>query len=470
MNTARCTVAPLVLLSGLLAFGCQHSGTNYDFQMIVPADTPPEEVDSILQDVSADSLMGYVDTLASFGTRHTLSETESDTRGIGAARRWIQAEFERINEASGRGGDEALQVFMDVHTVEPDGRRIDTTVDVINPVCVIPGAMPEASQRLYYMIGHYDSRASDPLDREIDAPGANDDASGVAAIIELARVLSKHRFDATIVLMPTAGEEQGLIGAGLHAQDAVNSGKDIRAVLSNDVIGDPSSPFGGANDTEIRVFSEGVPRYLEDNTIRRIQGLSAENDSDSRQLARYVAEVGAWHDLPVKARLVYRPDRFLRGGDHTPFNRLGMAAVRFTVVEEVYERQHQDIRIEDGVQYGDTVEFIDAEFLKGVTLLNGATLIHLANAPSAPADARLITAELTPDTTIRWEASPERDVAGYQVVWRDTISPVWTGKINVGAVTEYTLPMSKDNYFFGVRAYDHDGFYSPVSFPSAASQ
>lgn len=470
MKNARRTAALLPIVLALFAAGCHSSGTNYDFQMIVPAKAPPPEVDDILSEVSADSLMDYVATLTSFGTRHTLSETESDTRGIGAARRWIESEFERINESSGRTGNESLQIYMDTHVVEPDGRRIDIEVDVINPVCVIPGAMPEASQRLYYMIGHYDSRASDPLDREIDAPGANDDASGVAAIIELARVLSKHRFDATIVLMPTAGEEQGLIGAGMHARNAVSSGKDIRAVLSNDVIGDPSSPFGGANDTEIRVFSEGVPRHLEDNTIRRIQGLSAENDSDSRQLARYIAEVGAWHDLPIKAKLVYRPDRFLRGGDHTPFNQLGVAAVRFTVVEEVYERQHQDIRVEDGVQYGDTLEYIDADYLKGVTLLNGATLVHLANAPSTPADARLITADLTPDTTIRWEACPERDVAGYQIVWRDTISPVWTGKVDVGNVTEHTLKMSKDNYLFGVRAYDHDGYYSPVSFPAASSQ
>lgn len=470
MRNARLTFAALPLLLGLFVAGCQASGTNYEFQMIVPADAPPAEVEEILQEISADSLMRYMNALVSFGTRHTLSETESDTRGIGAARRWIKSEFDRISAESGRTGDLALQVSMDRHIVEPDGRRITSTVEIVNPVCVIPGAMPEARDRLYYIIAHYDSRASDPLDGESDAPGANDDASGVAVTIEMARVLAKHRFDATIVCMPTAGEEQGLYGARLHAEDAVAEEKDIRAVLSNDMVGDPSSPFGGAHDTQVRVFSEGLPRSADENAIRRIQALAAENDSDSRQLARYITEVGAWHDLPVKAKLVHRADRFLRGGDHTPFNRLGMPAVRFTVVEEIYERQHQDVRVENGVRYGDLIEYIDPDYLRGAALLNAASLIHLANAPSTPQNARLITAELTPDTTIRWSPSPEPDVEGYQIVWRDTISPAWTGKVDVGDVTEHTLKLSKDNYLFGVRAYDRDGYYSPVAFPSAAAQ
>lgn len=446
-----------------------HAGEpSFEFEMQIPRDAPPAEVKSILKEISADSVKGYVEKLASFGTRHALSDTQSDTRGIGAARRWIKSEFDRISAESGRTGAEALQVSFDSHRVQPDERRIDQPVDIVNVVCVIPGSMPEARNRLYYIIGHYDSRNSDEMDRTGDAPGANDDASGVAVTMELARVLSKHRFDATIVCMPTAAEEQGLIGATLHANATSEAGKDIRAVLSNDIVGDPSSPFGGRHDRVIRVFSEGVPRHLDDNTVRRIQSLASESDSDSRQLARFIAETGAWHDLPVQAMLIFRPDRFLRGGDHTPFNRLGVPAVRFTVVEENYDRQHQNIRTEGDVQFGDLPEFVDGKYLAGVAKLNAAAIMHLASAPSAPGSARLITEKLTPDTTLRWVPSPEPDVAGYEIVWRETISPVWTHSKNVGNATEITVPVSKDNHFFGVRSYDNDGYRSPVAFPIAA--
>ena len=426
------------------------------------------EIDAALGDISADALKGYIDKLVSFGTRHALSETQSDTRGIGAARRWIKSEFEQFAADSGRTGDLALQVSFDSHHMEPDGRRVDVPVDIVNVVCVIPGAMPEARDRLYYVIGHYDSRNSDAMDRVGDAPGANDDGSGVAVVLELARVLSKYRFDATIVAMATAAEEEGLIGATFHAEDAAAQGKDIRAVLSNDIVGDPSSPFGGTHDTLVRVFSEGVPRHLEDNTIRRLQGLSSESDSASRQLARFIADSGNSDDLPVQAMLVFRPDRFLRGGDHTPFNTLGVPAVRFTVVEENYNRQHQDPRVENGVQFGDLPEYIDSDYLAGVAKLNADAIMRMANAPSIPARARLITANLTPKTTIRWDRSPEPDVAGYEIVWRLTTSPIWTGSLDVGDVAEYTVERSKDNYFFGVRAYDRDGYRSPVAFPTAA--
>lgn len=454
----------------LVLAGCRADRGEYDLWTIPVNQEPPTDVESALAEISADSLMRFVERLTSFGTRHTLSDTESDTRGIGAARRWIESEFHRFNEESGRTGAMALQVFMDSHFVEPDGRRIDTPVEIVNPVCVIPGAMPQARDRLYYIIGHYDSRNSNEMDREGDAPGANDDASGVAVVMELARVLSKHRFDATIVCMPVAGEEQGLYGSRLHAQEAAAEGLDIRAVLSNDVVGDPSSPFGGVHNGHIRVFSEGIPRNADANDIARIRALSAESDSPSRQLARYIAEVGRRHNLPVQAMVVHRADRFLRGGDHTPFNEVGYPAVRFTVVEEMYERQHQDVRVENGVHYGDTIAFIDPQYLAGVAKLNGAALMHLANAPSTPPNARLITAQLTPDTTFRWDRSPEPDVAGYEIVWRPTDQAYWTNAIDVGDVTEHTLEISKDNFFFGVRAYDEWGFRSPVAFPIAARE
>ncbi|MEM9167676.1 MAG: M28 family metallopeptidase [Planctomycetota bacterium] len=438
------------------------------------AGDPPEAlIGRLSENIGAERLMHDIETLAGFGTRHTLSETESESRGIGAARRWLRDEFTRIAEASGR---DDVTVEFDSHRVAADGRRIARDVDVINVVCTIPGSMPEAASRLYYVIAHYDSRASDVNDAEIDAPGANDDASGVAACLELARLLIDARLDATVVLMPVAGEEQGLFGARKHAAAASEAGLDIRAVLSNDVIGDPSGPGGRVADDEVRVFSEGVPlKLLADpsrsgRALRGLRGLAAESDAPSRQLARFMAEVAERHSLPVRPRVIFRPDRFLRGGDHTAFNEIGVPAVRLTEVYEDYDRQHQDVRTENGRPFGDLVEYIDPDYLAGVALLNAATIAHLANAPSTPLDARIIVAELTNDTTLRWSPSPEPDVAGYEIVWRETTSPTWDHSADAGNATEFTADLSKDNWFFGVRAYDHDGYRSPVAFPEPARE
>ncbi|MEO0630349.1 MAG: M28 family metallopeptidase [Planctomycetota bacterium] len=435
---------------------------------------PPEAVvDRLRAEVSGERLLSDVQTLADFGTRHTLSSVESDDRGIGAARRWLKAEFERIAAEAGR---DDVTVEFDTHLVEADGRRIARDVDVVNVMCTIPGAMPGARDRLYYVIAHYDSRASDVNDSEIDSPGANDDASGTAACLELARLLMRERLDATVVLMPVAGEEQGLFGARKHAAAAVEAGLDLRAVLSNDVIGDPSGPGGKMAADRVRVFSEGLPLALladpgrAERALRTMRSVASESDSESRQVARFMAEVADEHDLPVKPMLIYRPDRFLRGGDHTAFNDVGYPAVRLTEVYEDYDRQHQDVRNESGRQFGDLVEYIDAEYLAGVTLLNAVTLAHMANAPSGPGDARVIVAELTNDTTLRWEASPEPDVAGYEVVWRATDAGDWEHSRDVGNVTEATIDLSKDNWFFGVRAYDGDRYRSPVVFPRPARE
>ena len=417
----------------------------------------------MMREVSAERVKANVEHLAAFGTRHTLSETDSETRGIGAARRWILGEFERYAMQSGRAGDEAMEAFLDSNPVEPDGRRITRAVDVQNVIAVLPGSMPEARGRLYYVLGHADSRASDANDFTSEAPGANDDASGVSLLMELARVMSSRRFDATIVLMATSGEEQGLYGAREHARKRVAMGADIRGVLNNDMVGDPRGPGGRMARHEVRVFSEGLPAGASAEQAAAIRRLGAENDSESRQLARYADEVAAMYQTSVRPRLIFRHDRFLRGGDHTPFNELGLAAVRFVDVYEDYTLQHQDVRTEDGIEYGDTPEHVDGGYLADVTRLNLAVLAHLANAPSSPGDARIITAALTNDTTVRWLASPEPDVAGYEVVWRATTSPVWEQSRDVGDVTEATIDLSKDNWVFGVRAYDHDGYRSPVA-------
>lgn len=435
-----------------------------------PAAVPPGEINALLAGVSPERLAATVTTLAGFGTRHTLSDTESPTRGIGAARNWIKAQFEESARASGRSGDLAPLVKFDSHRLEPDGRRVSRAVDIVNVVAELPGARPEARSRRIYVIAHYDSRASDPVDDKSDAPGANDNASGTALVMELFRVLAPRRFDATLVFMATAGEEQGLLGARAHAVAAKAAGAEIVAVLNNDIVGDPSGLAGTRQDRAVRVFSEGVPRNPTPEALAAIQSVSGESDSPSRQLARYVAEAAAEHQLAVTPQLIFRPDRFLRGGDHSAFNDNGFPAVRFTVVSEHYHRQHQDVRTADGVAYGDLPEFVAGDYLAGVARVNGAALIHLANAPAAPRQAAIVTASLDTATTLRWQASPDADLAGYQVVWRDTTSPTWQHSRDVGAVTTATLPLSKDDFQLAVRAVDRDGYRSVVGFPSVARQ
>lgn len=448
------------------ALACLLYGSGY-------ADPPEETVTQAVSTIRADRVLGDLEKLVSFGTRHTMSETESDDRGIGAARRWLKSEFERLAHEAGR---DDVTVELERHVVPADGRRITEDTEVVNVKCTIPGSDPAARDRLYYVVGHYDSRASGALDAESNAPGANDDGSGTVVCLAVARAIMDLHLESTVIIMPVAGEEQGLYGARKHAGEASDAGLDIRGVLSNDIVGDPTGPGGREARDEVRVFSEGIPTAIlaqegrATSALRMMRALSAESDSTSRQLARYLAEVAEQHDLPVKPRLIFRPDRFLRGGDHTGFNEAGFPAVRMTEVYENYDHQHQDVRTEDGKRFGDLVEFVDAAYIADVAKLNTAGLIHLANAPSTPGNARIIVAQLTNDTTLRWEASPESDVAGYEIVWRATTSPVWEHAQDVGNTTEGTVDLSKDNWFFGVRAYDADGYRSPVAFPIAAGE
>lgn len=414
------------------------------------------------------SLRQSIETLCAFGTRHTMSETESDSRGIGAARRWVAEQFKAVGER--------VVVTLEPNQIEADGRRILEPVEVVNVICEIPGSMPEAKGRRYYMLAHLDSRNSEALDAEGDAPGANDDASGVAALIEVAHTLARLELDSTVVLVATSGEEQGLHGARAHVNRAIENGWDVRGVLNNDTIGDPYGPWPADSERGkearglIRIFSQGIPTSATPEEYRRLSQMGAESDSSSRQLARFVDFVARWHDTPVKPMLVFRNDRFLRGGDHTPFVEAGFAGVRLTVPYEDYDRQHQDVRVENGVKFGDTAEWIDAGYLRDVTMLNTLALIHLANAPSVPGNARIITAELTNDTVIRWDASPEPDTVGYEVVARRTTSPQWERSFDVRGGLSYTTDLHKDNWVFGVRAYDKDGYRSPVAFCGVAKE
>lgn len=429
---------------------------------------PTPLVQEVMRQVSPQSAKGYVEKLASFGTRHTLSETGSDVRGIGAARRWIRTTLEQIADSTGGRLRVSFEEFDAPPSVRlPEGAR------VVNVVAVLPGSMPEAADRVYYVVGHYDSRNSDGMDAKGDAPGANDDASGTAVVMECARVLAPHKLDATVVFLCTAAEEQGLIGARYHADTARAQGKNVLGVLSNDVVGDPLGPGGDASKTTrelIRVFSEGIPRNATPEELARIRALAAENDSTGRQLARFIASVARRERTAVRPMLVFRLDRFLRGGDHSVFAENGFPAVRFTEVHEDYARQHQDVRVEEGKQIGDLPEFVDAAYLADVARLNAAALVHLANAPRPPANVRVITAELEYGTTLRWDRSPEPDVAGYEVVWRATTSADWEHVRDVGDASEARIDESKDNVFFGVRAYDREGYRSPVSFAGAARE
>ena len=436
--------------------------------------------------VDPDRMMADVQHLAAFGTRHTLSETESETRGIGAARRWLKAQMDACKSPT-------LTTRLEEFKVRK-GVRVPNGAVVVNVVGVLPGTRPEAAQRAYYVVGHYDSRNSDPMDFKGDSPGANDDASGTSVVIELLRALADKPLESTIVFLCTAGEEQGLLGAKAHAETvAATKPYVVCGVLSNDIVGDclvrpgekgeKAWPAGVVTSPElrvlaegpdptrtVRVFSDGVPRNASAERLAKICNLAAENDSASRQLARFVAYVADREQSDVLPMLVFRPDRFLRGGDHASFNEAGFPAVRFTTLNEDYTRQHQDVVDRDGIKYGDVVSYVNKDYLAKVARLNLATLVHLANAPSVPGRVRIITAALDHNTILRWEKSPETDTAGYEIVWRGTTDWQWRTVLDVGTKTEVLLPINKDNVFFGVRAYDSDGYRSPVGFAEDAKE
>ncbi len=423
----------------------------------------------MLGELSPARMHADVAALVGFGTRHTLSDTASATRGIGAARRFVQAQLEQAAASSGRSGDDAATVTLLTTRQPADGKRIPRDVDLVDVVATLPGASsgsPIARARRFVLVAHYDSRATDVNDATSDAPGANDNASGVAVLLEAFRVMARRRFDATLVFIATAGEEQGLFGARAAARAERLAGADVRAVLNDDIVGDPGGPRRGM----VRLFSEGLPVAAWPDDVKGIRRLAAESDSPSRQVARAIAEIAAWQGTAVQPRLVFRSDRFLRGGDHTSFNEVGYPAVRFSVPDEHYDRQHQNVRVEGGAAYGDALSFIDDAYLAGVAEVNVAALAHLARAPESPADARIVVADLTNDVELRWAAGRDADLAGYEVLWRDTTSPVWQHARDVGRATQVRLAMNKDETFFAVRAYDAEGYRSVPSFVRAAER
>jgi len=424
-----------------------------------PGERNPQ-VMRIVEEISPQRIEAIIRKLVSFGTRNSLSETESQTRGIGAARRWIKGYLEDCSKAT------PLQVAFDTHRIE-SGPRVPKPTDFVNVVSTLPGTQAESRDRIYVVSGHYDSMPSSPTDGEKDAPGANDDASGTAVSMELACVMSKYKFDATIVFMTVSGEEQGLLGSTGFAKAAKAKGLDIAGMFTNDIVGSSRGPDGKVERNRVRLFAEGVQPVKElADSVREALRTSGENDLPTRQLARYVKEAGERYVAGMKVDMIWRRDRFLRGGDHFPFLDAGYAALRFTEPNEDWRHQHQDVRVVDGVQYGDLPEFVDFDYVAQVARVNGAALASLALAPAVPREVEMENLRLEADTTLRWKASPEPDVAGYRIVWRETTSAYWQNALDVGKVMRHTLTgLSKDNVIFGVQAYDRDGNLSVPAYP-----
>jgi Zn-dependent M28 family amino/carboxypeptidase len=420
-----------------------------------------QPIAQIVREIDARNIEKTIRKLVSFGTRNTLSTQTDPNRGIGPARDWLFSEFAKVAEQSGGRMTVKQQTFE-----QPKAARVPVPTMLTNIVATLKGTQPESENRTYVVSGHYDSMCTSPTDATCDAPGANDDASGTAAVLEMARVMAKYKFDATIIFMTVAGEEQGLLGSTYFAEQAKQKGMDVEAMFTNDIIGSSLGGNGVRDPRTVRVFSEGVPsnEQPEEATVRR--GVGGENDSASRQLARFIKETGERYVPAMRVMMVYRRDRYLRGGDHIPFLERGFAAVRFTEPNEDYRHQHQNVRSENGVQYGDLPQFDDFKYIANVARVNAASLTMLALAPARPKNAGLVTTRLTNDTDLKWDANKEADLAGFEIVWRDTTASVWTNARAVGNVTTFTMKgMSKDNYFFGIRAVDKQGNKSPVSFP-----
>ncbi len=415
---------------------------------------------AMLNDVSATNLEALVRKMVSFHTRHTLSDTLSKTKGIGAARSWIKSEFEKYaNESGGR-----LQVSYDTFTQPADGRRIKEAVVLKNVMAILPGTDPN-DKRMLMVSGHYDSRVTDVMNIKDFAPGANDDASGVAAVMEMARVMSKHQFSSTLVFVAFVGEEQGLYGASNLAKRAKEDGWNVHLLMNNDIVGNSYGMETDIKDNKsVRVFSEGVTASETKEQAVARQSAGTENDGKARQAARYIKEVAERYVDQLEVKLIYRRDRYLRGGDHTPFSQQGFAAVRVTEMNEDFNRQHQDVRTENGFKFGDLPEYVDYNYLQKVTRMNLSVMANLGLSTQEPENVGIVTSGLTNKTQLRWETPKGKSIYGYYVLMRETTSPFWERKFFVKE-NQITLSYSKDNYYFGVQSVDENGHESLVVIP-----
>ena len=424
-----------------------------------PSMLPPSPLlQSVADDVRADELRGTIAKLVGFGTRHTLSDTKSNTRGIGAARRWVKRRFEDI----GRQCHGCLQVEMPEQSVS--GERIPKPSTIVDVLAIQKGTGDP--ERVIVISGHIDSRVRDVMDATKNAPGADDDGSGTAAVLEAARVLSKHRYEATLVYAVLSGEEQGLYGGKLLAQYAREHHWRVEAALNNDIVGNTLGTNGVKDTTHVRVFSEGTrsTETPEEATRRRYNG--GEVDSPSRNLARFIANLAGTYLKDFSVRMVYRTDRYSRGGDQVPMLAAGYPAVRFTEAIENYTREHEDVRVENGVHYGDVLDAVDFAYLAQVARLNAIAMAALALAPPPPAQVK-IEGAVSMDTRVSWSAVP--GAASYRVWWRETTAPAWTEQRPVAEGTSVLLKdVNIDDEFFGVSAVSKDGYASPIEFPGPA--
>ncbi|GHB24621.1 aminopeptidase [Mongoliitalea lutea] len=414
----------------------------------------------MIDEISAENLEKYVRDLSDFRTRHSLSKGTINKEGIDASQAYVLELFRSFEaQAGGR-----LSATIDYFTVASDGRRIPQDVQMGNVMATLKGTDP-TDDRIFMVTAHIDSRATDVMNATIDAPGANDDGSGVAAVIELCRIMSKREFPATIVFVALTGEEQGLKGANHLAERAKNENWNLVALLNNDMLGNSNSSQTNINDnTRVRIFSEGIPAAETERMAAIRRYTSSENDGKARQLARYMKELGERYVDQLEVKLIYRNDRFLRGGDHTPFVQQGFTAIRVTEMNENYYRQHEDVRVENGIQYGDLPEFVDFEYMRKNTGLNLASLASLASAPSEPQNVGVDVRRLTNTTTLRWEAPAIGKAKGYYVLMRETDQSMWQKKFYTEDLT-LTIPYSKDNYFFAVQSVGQDGDESLAVFP-----
>ncbi|UXH78877.1 M20/M25/M40 family metallo-hydrolase [Roseateles amylovorans] len=477
--TAHTTALALAAL--LLTAGAQAQNST-GFTPDAPQALDPR-VAPMLADVSADRIEATIRKLAAFGTRHTASETASETRGIGAARRWIE---QQLKDCAAKTGGR-LQVTMDSF-IEPPGPRLTQATELVNVVATLPGASAGTPrERILVVSGHYDSRNSDVMDAKGEAPGANDDASGTAAVMEMACAMAKQRFDATLVFMAVPGEEQGLLGARHWARRARAQGLNVEAMITNDIIGSSRGDAGQHDPKRLRLFADGFDPLLrllvnastntpasEDEiktnaAIRaQLQPLAVAGGSEdlpTQQFGRHLKAQGERYLPGFSVDLIQRRDRYLRGGDHLPFLERGYAAVRFSEPFENFQHQHQNLRTENGVVYGDLTDFVDFAYVADVARINLAGLATLAWAPAPVQGARIDARELTNDTTLQWTASQDPDLAGYRIVWRRSESQAWEGAKSVGNVTRVTLPLSKDNLIFGIQAVSKSGHAGLASYP-----
>ncbi len=424
--------------------------------------TRDSKISAAVNEVSSANLESLIKKLVSFQTRHTLSDTLSKTTGIGAARTWIKSEFEKYGIASGG----RLKVEYDTFTQAADGRRITSPVILKNVMAILPGTDPN-DKRMLLVSGHYDSRVTDVMNIKDFAPGANDDASGVAAVMEMCRIMSKQKYNCTLVFVAMVGEEQGLYGATNLAKRAKEEGWNVHLLMNNDIVGNSYGMETDIKDNKsVRVFSEGVSPLETPAQVAARQSAGTDNDGKARQAARYIKEVAERYVDQLEVKLIYRRDRFLRGGDHTPFSQQGFAAVRITEMNEDFNRQHQDVRTENGFKFGDLPEYVDYNYLQKVTRMNLSVMSNLALSAQEPENVVVLTAGLTNKTALKWDAPKGKSPAGYYVLMRETTSPFWEKKFFVKE-TSATLAYSKDNYYFGIQSVDEDGHESLVIIPRA---